>query len=250
MSTPAEIGPLELEGHHKIVLLTGAGVSVASGLGTYRGRGGLWEQDGAAALASARALQERPLEVWRFFSALRRQSFAAEPNPAHRAIAALQRRHQDDKQVVVITQNVDRLHQRAGSTGVVELHGDIMRTRCVDAACALEPFFDPTPHLQELPVCPRCGAPLRPDVVLFDEPIPVRAERAAKQALRDCQLFLAVGTSGTVTPASNFVRSAQYEGARTIMVNLEPMQPPNPYFEQELLGPAEEVLPRLLASAG
>jgi len=250
MSTPAQIAPLELGGVDKIVFLTGAGISVASGLGTYRGPGGLWEQPGAAELATARAMAERPLEQWRFFSALRRQSFASEPNRAHQAIAALQRRHQKDMEIVVITQNVDRLHQRAGSPGVIELHGDIMRTRCSRDDCELEPFFDPAPHLERVPECRHCGAPLRPDLVLFGEPIPVRAERSAKQALRGCQLFLAVGTSGTVTPASNFVRSAEYEGAHTIVVNLEPMRPSNPYFKQELLGPAEEVLPRLLAGAG
>jgi NAD-dependent deacetylase len=88
---------------------------------------------------------------------------------------------------------------------------------------------------------------MRPGVVLFDEPIPVDAERAAKHALRECDLFIAVGTSGTVSPASNFVRSAEYSGARTVLVNLEPMSPPNPAFREQYLGPAEAILPQLLS---
>ena len=99
-----------------------------------------------------------------------------------------------------------------------------------------------------VPACPDCGSALRPDIVLFNEPLPVEAEWRVKRSLRDCDLFIAVGTSGTVSPAANFVRGAEYAGARTVLVNLTPMMPPNPYFQEEYLGKAEELLPFLLSS--
>ena len=149
-------------------------------------------------------------------------------------------------QVSVITQNVDGLHQRAGSESVVELHGTILRTRCSREGCALEPYPDEEVYEERVPRCPCCEAPLRPEVVLFEEPLPGEAEWRAKRALRECDLFLAVGTSGTVSPASGFVRSAAYAGARTILVNLEPLEVPNSSFQVRILGRAEEVLPDLL----
>jgi NAD-dependent deacetylase len=223
---------LDLQKYRSVVVLTGAGISVASGLKPYRGPGGLWTDEEAIALADAKAWAERPDEVWRMFSAWRAVVARAAPNAAHKALAAIR--------AVILTQNVDGLHQRAGSKDVVELHGRLRRTRCT--RCALPPFDDDAVH-ERTPSCPACGAALRPDVVLFDEALPVDAERRAKQALRDCDLFLAVGTSGTVWPASSFVRGAKVAGARTIWVNVEPSQ--NPAFDDELIGPAEELLPRM-----
>jgi NAD-dependent deacetylase len=167
----------------------------------------------------------------------------AHPNAAHLAIADVERIAPADARVTVLTQNIDGLHQRAGSTNVVELHGSLFRTRCT--RCDAPPFEDRVAH-PEAPSCARCGAAQRPDVVLFGEALDADDEWAAKKALRECDLFIAVGTSGTVSPASNFVRSAAYEGARTILVNLEPMTIPNPAFAEEILGRAEDVLPALL----
>jgi NAD-dependent deacetylase len=238
---------LGVERYRNVVVLTGAGVSVASGLRPYRGPGGLWEEAGVAELATPRALAERPDEVWRLFGPLRAQARAAHPNAAHRAIAELEQRIGPGA-VTVITQNVDGLHQRAGSSNVLELHGTAFRTRCSSDGCGLEPFDDDDPREGPAPRCPRCGAVLRPDVVLFDEPIPGGVEWQAKRALRDCDLFLAAGTSGTVSPASNFVRAAEYARARTVLVNLEPMRPRHPAYDEEYLGRAEEVLPVLLGT--
>ena len=112
----------------------------------------------------------------------------------------------------------------------------------------LEPHPDEETYETRVRLCPLCNAPLRPDVVLFDEPLPGEAEWRAKRALRECDLFLAVGTSGTVLPASQFVRSAAYAGARTILVNLEPLDLPNPDFQERILGKAEDVLPELLGA--
>jgi NAD-dependent deacetylase len=239
--------PLDLRTYQRIVILTGAGLSAGSGLPTYRGPGGLWERDeGLASLATAEALERDPAGVWRMFASLRADIRAVEPNAGHQALAELQRRYRGRKQIQVFTQNVDGLHQRAGSDEVFELHGSLLRSRCTDPSCGLPPSDDrrddPDP-----PPCPRCGAALRPDVTLFGEMLPFQAEHAAKRALRDVDLFLAIGTSGTVSPASNFVRSAEYVGAHTVLINLEPMDPPNPSFKEQHLGRAEELLPVLLS---
>lgn len=231
------IEPLEIARFRKIVFLTGAGISAASGLRTYRGPDGLWSDAEIEKLSFASTLARDPDAVCRFLCGMRADVQRAEPNEAHRAIARLQER----ANVYVITQNVDSLHSRAGTRDVIELHGSLARSRCT--GCDREPFEDRSTQVAR---CERCGAHLRADVVLFEEMIPADAERAAKHALRDCDLFIAVGTSGTVSPASNFVRSAAYEGALTIFVNLEPMEPRNPAFQREVLGRAEEILPVLL----
>jgi NAD-dependent deacetylase len=232
--------------YRRIVILTGAGVSAASGIRTFRGAGGLWEEMDPAQAGSLSALKTQPKAVWQLFGPLRRQLSSALPNAAHEALAAAEARLTPRQHWSLLTQNVDGLHQRAGSRAVVELHGTVHRTRCSREDCSLPPFEDAATHEDNVPLCPRCGSPLRPDVVLFEEPIPAAQEMQAKAALRECDLFIAVGTSGAVTPAANFVRSADYAGARTILVNLEPMEPRNRYFQEEYLGRAEELLPQLI----
>jgi NAD-dependent deacetylase len=236
---------LAVERYRHIVVLTGAGVSVASGMRPYRGPGGLWEEPGAAELATPVALEAHPERVWQLFGQARREAAVAEPNAAHRALAECEQRLGDDS-FTLITQNIDGLHGRAGSRAVIEMHGSLFRSRCSDPSCTLDAFDDREPHLDTLPRCPQCAAPLRPDVVLFDEALSGGDEWRCKRALRDCELFVAAGTSGTVSPASNFVRGAEYAGARTVLVNLEPMQPRHPAYQEEYLGRAEELLPRLL----
>jgi NAD-dependent deacetylase len=238
---------LELARYHSVVVLTGAGVSVASGLPTYRGAGGLWDTIDVGGNATAAAVEAAPARVWAFFAGARAKLVAARPNAAHLAIAQAEARLRSDQRLTVLTQNVDGLHALAGSRRVVELHGTLHRTRCT--RCEFSRDEDLATSPAQCPSCPRCSAALRPAVVLFDEALPVDAEWEAKKALRDCDLFLAVGTSGSVWPASSFVRSAEYAGARTIYVNLEPLQPANPAFQETYLGRAEELLPRLLAGS-
>lgn len=234
---------IDLSTYQNIVILTGAGVSVASGLPTYRGEGGLWNDPHTAWVSDGANLPGSLNDVWKFYGARRDKVTSVRPNAAHLAIAALQNHHAE-KNITLVTQNVDGLHQAAGSENVLELHGSVLRSRCTNEECALKPFEDLTPR-SEAPPCPLCNSPLRPDIVLFNEELPPLASHLAKRALRDCDLFLAVGTSGTVSPASNFVRSAAYVGARTILVNLEPMNPRHPDFQEKILGRAEEVLPVL-----
>lgn len=230
---------MDLRAFRRVVVLTGAGVSVASGLPTYRGAAGLWTKD--PALADALRAGADPRLVWRALASMRTTLAAARPNAAHEALAAFERNVTAKGGVfTLVTQNIDGLHQRAGSVNVVEYHGALRRSRCT--SCALPPFEDATAG-DEPPPCPQCGQPLRPDVVLFDEMIGAHEEVAAKRALRDCDLFLAAGTSGTVWPASSFVRSARYEGAHTVLVNLEAG---DDTYDERHEGPAEELLPRLL----
>jgi NAD-dependent deacetylase len=238
--------PLDLQRYRGIVVLTGAGISASSGLPTFRGPGGLWERpDGPGANGlDAAALAEDPESVWAYCNGLRDAVRAAKPNAAHIALAEAERALAPGASFTIITQNVDSLHQRAGSQNVLELHGSLARTRCSLRECGTPAFDDPAPAA-ELPRCEACGSNLRADIVLFDEEIPAHAEHLAKRALRECDLFVAIGTSGTVWPAANFVRAAEHARARTVLVNLTPMVPRRPAYDEEILGPAEELVPIL-----
>jgi NAD-dependent deacetylase len=240
--------PLSIEQYRGIVLLTGAGLSAASGVPTFRGADGLWRDEEAVWVSDAANLPASLPRLWKFYGPLREKAAEVQPNAAHTAIAQLQEKWGDSRSITLITQNVDELHQRAGSPDVVELHGSLMKSRCTDACSPA--FADHDAHHDaiargEAPPCPHCGAPSRPDFILFNEMLPVEALHRSRAALRNCDLFIAVGTSGTVSPASEFVAGAAMSGARTILVNLDPMTPRNPYFKEEILGRAEEVLPAL-----
>jgi NAD-dependent deacetylase len=237
---------IDMAAYKRIVILTGAGVSAASGLDTFRGTGGLWKQFDAEACATATALRTDPLRVWRLISFMRRAAKTARPNPAHEAIVALQNKLSDRQSLTVVTQNIDGLHQRAGSRDVIELHGRLSHTRCANPRCSLKPFEDWDLYETQLPRCERCGAVLRPDVVLFEELLPPDAYRACDDAVNACDLFLAVGTSCTVHPACDFVYTAKDRGAKAILVNLEPPEGAADVFDEIHLGPAEILLPALL----
>jgi NAD-dependent deacetylase len=242
--TAAAIEPIDLAAYRRIFLLTGAGISVASGLSTYRGPGGLWEKADVARIADAANLPGTLPDLWRLYKMRRAQALAAAPNAAHRSLAELPRRWGDSHQITLVTQNVDGLHQRAGSGDVLEMHGSAFRTRCLSRKCSLTPFHDENLY-DAVPTCPLCGGPMRPDVVLFSETIPSQVLDRVLRELSACDLFISVGTSGVVAPAAEFVRGAAYVGARTININVEPTDPPNPFFTEEFVGKAEEVLPRL-----
>ncbi len=237
---------LDLSSYHDIVVLTGAGISVASGIRPFRGPGGLWEEIDPMTYATHEAILTEPLMVWKLFGVLRTQLITPGPNRAHTALAKFESALDKKHHFTLITQNIDGLHLKAGSRNVVELHGSITRTRCTNDGCELTPFVEDDPHADQIPFCPICQSPLRPDIVLFNEWIPAESALRCYQALENVDLFMAVGTSGEVYPAAGFVRSAVNAGARTILVNLEPLNPPNPYFKEEYLGKAEDLLPELL----
>lgn len=232
---------IEWSRFQELVVLTGAGVSVASGLGTYRGKGGLWENSGVAEEATAECMERDPWRCWEFFRPLMEEALKAEPNPAHLALAELERKFPGE--FLLITQNVDGLHRAAGSTKLAEIHGNLLRRRCSSQRCALEPFEDRT-FPSKLPLCPLCGSAVRPDIVLFGEQLPLRESHLAKKALRTVDLFIGVGTSGTVQPAASYVSWAKYAGAITVEINPEK----SGVFCSSDPRPAEVALPELIAS--
>ena len=236
---------IDITQYRQIVILTGSGVSAASGIRTYRGKGGVWDEYDVQEYGHADRLHDAPEKLWQLFGPLREQLLEAKPNQAHFVLAELEKQLSPLQDFVLITQNVDGLHQKSGSRNVIELHGTIGETCCSNPACDSTPFADTQPYIDKLPLCDKCKAVLRPNIVLFGEAIPAKPSWHSKRALRDCDLFIAIGTSGTVSPASNFVRSAEYAGARTIYVNLEPMDPPNPAFKESYFGKAEELLSEL-----
>ncbi|MFL0805555.1 MAG: NAD-dependent protein deacylase [Agarilytica sp.] len=236
---------IQLSEYKKIVVLTGAGVSVASGLKTYRGKNGSETNTNIQYSGHADRLQDDPAGLWGFYGPLREKISSAAPNAAHAHLAEIEQSLAPNQGFCLITQNVDGLHQAAGSKNVIEIHGNLNRSRCSDPRCETESFTDNS-YQKELPLCAKCGAIFRPDIVLFGEQLSVDNEWKVKKAMRNCDLFIAIGTSGTVSPASNLVRSANYEGARTVILSLEPMKVKNPYFQEEYLGEADILVPKIL----
>jgi NAD-dependent deacetylase len=224
----------------RIAVLTGAGISAESGLQTFRGGGGLWEGHRVEDVATPAAFRRDPALVWRFYNARRKARCSVRPNPGHLALAQLEARLGD--RFTLITQNVDGLHSAAGSQRVLELHGSLARVRCT--ACEL---IEDRGHeeLVELPKCGHCGALLRPDIVWFYEPLPHQVWLRAEEAARTCQCFLVVGTSAVVYPAAGLTLLARESGGRVIEVNLERTEA-SAHADVTLLGPAGEILPRLL----
>ncbi len=233
----------------RIMVLTGAGVSAESGVPTFRdGQTGLWAQLKPEDVASREGYLRDPARAWAWYAGRRRELRAARPNPAHRALATMERRVPG---FVLTTQNIDGLHQQAGSRHVVELHGNIHRVRCFDEDEVIEAWEDPDLPEEadragvEPPRCSRCGGYLRPDVVWFGELLPPRALYAAVEAARQCDLFISVGTSGLVEPAASLGFEALARGARVVEVNPE-RTPLTRYATFALAGPAGEVLPALV----
>ena len=217
-----------------IVILTGAGVSAESGIDTFRGGGGLWEQHRVEDVATPEAFARDPDLVLRFYDMRRAAIQTKQPNAAHRAIARLQ--HAWPGRVTLVTQNVDDLHERGGSPHVIHMHGEHLNAWCT--ACDTRSRW--TGPLSDRPPCPACGArALRPDVVWFGE-VPYHME-AIQQALMSAHLFVSIGTSGAVYPAAGFVRLARELGMDTLELNLERSQG-SAWFDETRLGPATEVV--------
>lgn len=229
-----------------IVVLTGAGVSVASGIPAFRGPGGLWNEVEVADYLTSAAIARDPVKVWRFLVALRPRLASAKPNAAHQALAEFEAKLKKTQTMTLVTQNVDGLHHRAGSRNVVEIHGNLMRTLCLEPQCDRAPYIDPDASENASPVCPRCGGIRRVDVVLFDELIPTDAQRAVFGAISRCDLFIAVGTSGEVYPAAGLAATARAQGAHTVLVNLETFPSAARDFDEVHVGRAEVLLPKLL----
>jgi len=225
-----------------VVALTGSGISAESGVPTFRdAQSGLWSRYDPLQLATPEAFARDPELVWRWYAWRRALVEGAKPNAGHRALADLERRA---PVFSLVTQNVDGLHQEAGSAKVLELHGNIRRSRCPAENITVEP--DGTEHIP--PLCSNCGSPLRPDVVWFGESLPVAGLEAASEAARSCDVLLSVGTSGLVYPAASLPYEALENGAVVVEVNPE-RTPLSASADFSLRGSAGEVLPRLVSAA-
>lgn len=233
-----------------VTVMTGAGVSAASGVPTFRGPDGLWRSFRPEDLATPEAFARDPALVWEWYSWRRAKVAACLPNTAHEVIARWSLA--DSKQVRVITQNVDDLHLRAGTRDLIRLHGSLWETKCFNGCeGGLRAWRDESAATSDrLPRCPYCGGLARPAVVWFGESLdPTDVEHASRAA--SCDVFLTVGTSAIVYPAAGFARVAQARGAFTAEINLEPT-PASPLVDLSILGAAEHVLPaidRLLVSS-
>ena len=218
-----------------IVVLTGAGLSAESGLGTFRDKGGLWSQFPLEEVATPEGFARNPARVHDFYNLRRRRHKDAKPNAAHAALARLEREHGG---VLTVTQNIDALHEAAGTTNLIHMHGELTRALC--GACRASVSW--TGDLSTETACLACGkaGAMRPDVVWFGE-MPREMDRIY-EALVACDLFVSVGTSGSVYPAAGFVAEARAAGAHTVELNLEPSEGAS-LFAEAHYGPATEIVP-------
>ena len=231
-----------LRSAQSVTILTGSGISAESGVPTFReAQTGLWARFDPEELATPEAYARDPRLVWEWYTWRRELVEKAAPNPGHEALVELERRVPS---FTLITQNVDGLHRRAGSQNVVELHGNIRRSKCSQEKIIIEPCEDDT---NVPPSCQRCGAPLRPDVVWFGEMLPASALDEAFGATQNCDLFFSVGTSSLVQPAASLPFEALRSGA--VLVEVNPDETPlTRHADYALQGRAGEVLPKLVDS--
>lgn len=224
-----------------IVILTGAGISAESGIRTFRASDGLWEDHKVEDVATPEAFERNPHLVHRFYNERRKQLLSDEikPNAAHIALAELEEKFPGD--VLIVTQNIDNLHERAGSRNVLHMHGELLNQRCQDSGVVYRIEGDSQPE----DLCQCCGSSgnLRPDIVWFGE-MPMDMPKI-HDALENCDLFVSIGTSGNVYPAAGFVEHANAVGALTVELNLEPSRVGS-VFGHKVYGPASEVIPEFV----
>jgi NAD-dependent deacetylase len=241
-SIPAELLSA-LRSAERVTVMTGAGISAESGVPTFRdAQTGLWAKYDPQELATPAAFRRNPKLVWEWYAWRRELIGATQPNAGHQALAQLE---QFIPHFTLITQNIDGLHQAAGSTNLIELHGNIARTKCFEDGRVIEslPESDDVP-----PRCPECGGLLRPDVVWFNENLPADSLSRALSAAQTCNLFFSIGTSALVQPAASLAHHAQRHGAILVEINLEPT-PLTRYARYALHGPAGTILPALVQQA-
>ncbi|KAJ8727678.1 hypothetical protein PYW07_001797 [Mythimna separata] len=256
----------KLKSAKDVVILSGAGISAESGIPTFRGAGGYWRKYQAASLATPGAFRDSPSLVWEFYHYRREVAAKAEPNAGHKAIAQYEAKHGADKKVTVITQNVDGLHVRAGTKNLIELHGNLYKTRCTKCREVLVNNDSPicealagrgAPEenvrgsdipVKSLPHCKKsgCGGLLRPHIVWFGENLDSAVLEKAQAAMHTCDVCLVVGTSSVVYPAAMFAPQAAERGAIVAEFNLEPT-PATPDFHFYFEGPCGTTLPVALA---
>lgn len=241
-----------------IVALTGAGISAESGIPTFRGAGGIWKTFRSQDLATPSAFKSNPSRVWQFYSSRRENVLTKEPNAAHYALAKFEEKmRKAGKRLVVITQNVDELHKRAGSKNIIELHGSLFKTRCTKCLETYDNYDSPiceslrdenTEILipkKKLPSCKECNALLRPAIVWFNEQLDTNVLDDADQELASCDLCLVIGTSSIVYPAAMFAPSVASRGVPVAEFNIEET-PSTEDFGFHFNGPCSVTLPQAL----
>jgi NAD-dependent deacetylase len=236
---PAEL-VTRLRAARRLAVLTGAGISAESGVPTFReAQTGLWARYDPEELATPEAFRRNPKLVWEWYAWRQERVRQAQPNTGHYALVEMERRAAE---LVLITQNVDGLHRRAGSHQVVELHGNLFRVKCFDENRPVENW----PESADIPPrCPHCGGMLRPDVVWFGEMLPASALQTAEQAAATAEIFFSIGTSALVYPAADLPFIALAAGATVVEINPQPT-PLSPQVAFSLNGPAGVILPRLV----
>ncbi len=230
---------MNLNDIRNIVVLTGAGVSAESGVATFRGPDGLWEGHRVEDVATPEAFRRDPALVHAFYDARRAKLGTVEPNRGHLALAHLDMNWEG--QFLLVTQNVDDLHERAGSKRLIHMHGELRKGWCL----ACDERFEWAGEMGEGAACTACGlvGEVRPDIVWFGE-MPYEME-TIEDAVRGCDLFVSIGTSGAVYPAAGFVQTARYCGARTVEINLEPSLG-SMLFDESRIGKAGDLVPALV----
>ena len=225
--------------YSSIVILTGAGISAESGLATFRSSNGLWNNHKVEDVATIEAFQRNPEFVHDFYNQMKPELLSAKPNPAHLAITKLQDKY--PAPVAVITQNVDTLHEKAGSRNIYHIHGQINQAVCLNCSYVLETWNDVTTET----ICPNCSVAgmMKPNIVFFGENLLYMDK--VERLLAGCDLFLSIGTSGVVFPAAAFVQTAKLYGAVTYEFNLKPTSN-NFYFDHHIMGKAGETLPKFV----
>lgn len=221
----------------RVVVLTGAGISAESGVPTFRGEGGLWRQYRAVDLATPEAFARDPQLVWEFYNWRREVLAPLGPNPGHRALVELE---PEFSSFTLVTQNIDGLHQKAGSRSVLELHGNIWHVRCLSCGRVREDRS----VLSPMPRCEDCGGLLRPHVVWFGENLDPGILTRAFDVMKTADFMMVIGTSGTVEPAASMGMLARRNGAYLVEVNLDPT-PYTTFYDVSILGKSGEVLPRI-----
>jgi len=235
---------IEIGREDRVFVLTGAGISAESGITTFRDADGLWHGVRPEDVSTPEGWRRDPNLVWAFYSDRRKAAADKKPNPAHIALAKLESAIGD--RLLICTQNVDDLHEQAGSTRVLHIHGNLFQSRC--ESCGRTPFLDRDTHEQEIPKCRACGGKIRPNIVWFGE-VPLHLDRILRE-LEFCTIFVAIGTSGVVHPAASFVATAKLKGVVRTTCYVGPEEPANRIlFNQVVLGNAGDVLPGLFQYA-
>lgn len=239
-----EVAARALRPVERVCVLTGAGVSAESGVPTFRAADGLWEGHRIEDVASPDGFERDPRLVWQFYNARRANRAVVKPNPGHYALVDMEKRW--GNRFTIVTQNVDGLHQEAGSQNVLEIHGSLRHTRCLGCGAVANRGLEP---LGDEPRCPQCRGQLRPDIVWFGEGLPEDVWHTARYAARECEVLLVVGTSAVVHPAASLIPLSKSIGkpapAKVIEVNLTRTEA-SEYADIGLYGPSGVVLPKLI----